>query len=44
MIALVAWAPDADRFLDGVQMGVYVGLLALAALLVIATVRRLLSV
>jgi hypothetical protein len=40
----VTAAPDLDAFLGGVELGLFAAFLAISALLVLSTVRRLLSV
>jgi hypothetical protein len=42
--AAVTAAPDLAAFVEGVKLGLFAAFLAISALLVLATVRRLLSV
>jgi hypothetical protein len=42
--AALTAAPDLDAFLAGVELGLYAAFLAVACLIVLATIRRLLSV
>lgn len=48
MLDLVAaaapWTPDAEAFQAGVEMGLFATFAAVSALIVIATIRRLLGV
>ena len=44
VVALVSAAPDVDAFEAGFQLGLYAVFVAIGALLVISTVRRVLGV
>lgn len=43
LAAAASWAPDYEAFTAGVELGLYAGLLAIAVLSVVATIRRILG-